>query len=335
VTVDAILAYANPAATDIVGAKSAEVLLGRSMWDFVHEDFQKIVKQRRALQLSSREPNVMMELKLHCLDGSIIDIEGYGIAIDFDGRPAIQYCFRDITERKEGEELLKSTSDQLRALMADIRTAREQEGIRISREIHDELGSAFTSLRWDLEVIDKMATDAKDLSLLPKVQGKIETMFHLIDATIHVVRRISSELRPSILDDLGLVEAVEWQLQQFQARSGITCRFKCGAETLEFNSEQSTAIFRILQEALTNVMRHAEATMIDVSLDEEGTDFVLQVRDNGRGLIEDAERGGFSLGLLGMRERAQLIGGRIEIAGIPAEGTTITLRVPCSGLRSG
>jgi PAS domain S-box-containing protein len=335
VSVDDILVYVNPAGTEIVGAKKAEELVGRSIWEFVHEDFQELVKQRRAQLLSSRASNILTELKLRRLDGSLIDVEGAGIVIEFDGKPAIQDCIRDITERKQGEEQLKSTSDQLRALMADLRTAREQEGIRISREIHDELGSAFTSLRWDLEVIDKMVSEAKDLSLLPKVQRKIETMLNLIDATINVVRRISSELRPSILDDLGLVEAVEWQLQQFQARSGITCRFTCGVEDLEFDPDQSTAIFRIFQEALTNVLRHAEATLIDVALDEDGTDFVLQIRDNGIGFTEDPKGGALSLGLLGMRERAQLIGGKIEMAGIRAEGTTITLRVPCSGTRSG
>jgi len=222
----------------------------------------------------------------------------------------------------------------LRELMASLQSAREQEGIRIAREIHDELGSALTSLRWDLEEIDKTIAAVEDRSLMSALRDKIGTMVGLIDTTIHVVRRISSELRPHILDDLGLAAALEWQTQQFQARTGILCQYDGSGEHYDLDQEQSTAIFRIFQEALTNVLRHAQATRVDVTLEEEEAELVLRIRDNGRGITEGEQGGAPALGLLGMRERAHIIGGRVDLTGIRGQGTMVTLRVPhCSDQR--
>jgi signal transduction histidine kinase len=158
-------------------------------------------------------------------------------------------------------------------------------------------------------------------------------MSGVVDTTIDVVRRISAELRPSILDDLGLAAAVEWQAQQFQTRTGITCSYACSISHIELDAEQSTAVFRIFQEALTNVLRHAKATRIDVSIGEEEEELVLRVRDNGRGILESERTGLRSLGLLGMKERADLMGGSIEITGFHGTGTVVVLRVPYSGDR--
>ena len=238
---------------------------------------------------------------------------------------------QDITERKQAEEQLRGTSAQLRALMASLRSAREQEGIRIAREIHDELGSALTSLRWDLEDLDTRISRAQDLSLMPAWQEKISAMCSLIETTGHVVRRIAAELRPSILDDLGLAAAVEWQAQQFQARTGILCRYEGATEHLAVDREQSTAIFRIFQEALTNVLRHAQATSVDVMLEETEAALVLTIRDNGRGMTDVEQSAPHALGLLGMRERAHLIGSSVDITGMQGQGTTVILRVPYSG----
>jgi signal transduction histidine kinase len=139
-------------------------------------------------------------------------------------------------------------------------------------------------------------------------------------------------LRPSILDDLGLISAVEWQGQQFQRRTGITVHYECMVDNLNVDAEQSTAVFRIFQETLTNVLRHAQASRIDVCIEDDASHFLLTVRDNGRG-IQNAEKNSPSaLGLLGMRERAHLIGGQIEIAGTTGRGTTVTLRVPLQKL---
>jgi PAS domain S-box-containing protein len=231
-------------------------------------------------------------------------------------------------ERKQAEEQIQASSAQLRALMTSLRSAREEEGIRIAREIHDELGSALTSMRWDLEAMGKTVSEAASPPPQAALHAKISSMLGLVDSTIDVVRRIASELRPSILDDLGLAAAVEWQAQQFEARTGIMCRYDCTADNLDLDNEQTTAVFRIFQEALTNVLRHAKATRIDVSLEKEGADFILEVRDNGIGIRDSARTAPSSLGLLGMRERASLIGGTVEITGAEGKGTSVSLRIP-------
>ena len=231
------------------------------------------------------------------------------------------------TERKRAEEQLKITSAQLRALSARLTSAREEEGARIARELHDELGSALTSLKWDLEGIDKLCGESASLDA-SNVRIGIKGMMELIDVTINAVIRLSSELRPSILDDLGLLPAIEWQAGMFEGRSGITCRIDSFVENINLSPEQATAVFRILQEALTNILRHAKATRVNITLLAEAGDFVLEVRDNGRGITQAESTGSRSLGLLGMRERAQLLGGNIEISGIPGKGTVLILRIP-------
>ena len=223
---------------------------------------------------------------------------------------------------------LGATSEQLRALTAKLSSAREEEGIRIAREIHDELGSALTSLRWDLESFDKTISESGDR---PQLRQRIAAMIGLTDTTISAVRRIASELRPSVLDDLGLAEAIEWEAQQFQARTGITCQCDCCLENLDLSQEQSTAVFRIVQETLTNILRHAQAARVDITMEEKAGEFVLNISDNGKGITENQKSAPQSLGLLGMRERANLIGGEINITGVEGKGTVVTVRVPTSG----
>jgi PAS domain S-box-containing protein len=234
----------------------------------------------------------------------------------------------DIDDRKRAEEQLKATSEQLRALSARLSSAREEEGTRIARELHDELGSALTSLKWDLEGIDKLCSEAGDQAESWALREKIKDMLGQIDAIMNTVVRISTELRPSVLDDLGLVAAVKWQAQQFEARAGIVCQIDSSVEKVDLNREKATAVFRILQEALTNVLRHAHATRVNITMEKEEDEFILQISDNGKGITEDERAGPRSLGLIGMRERAHLVGGRIEITGIAGRGTVLSLRVP-------
>ena len=238
---------------------------------------------------------------------------------------------QDITERKRAEEAQRATSERLRALSVSLRSAREEEGTRIARELHDELGSALTSLKWELESIGKLGSEASKQRDFSTLQEKITGMRELIDATITTVQRLSSELRPHILDNLGLVAALEWQAQQFTARTRITCQFDSFADDTEVSQEQATAIFRIFQAALTNILRHAQATSVTIMIEEEAKEFILEVRDNGRGITEAESSGAQSLGLMGMRERAQLVGGRITITGVAGKGTVLTVRVPLAG----
>jgi PAS domain S-box-containing protein len=234
----------------------------------------------------------------------------------------------DITDRKEAEDRLKASREQLRALSASLQSAREKEATRIARQVHDELGGPLTGLRWELEALEKMIQQAGAAEHVKAMQDKLAGMVGLTDTTINVVRRIASELRPSILDDLGLLEAIEWQTQQFQARTGIQCRCDCSLQSIPLGDQQSTAVFRIFQEALTNILRHAQATRVGVAMKEEGRMFTLTVTDNGRGITPAEKLSRKSLGLLGMRERALLIGARVDIVGLKGMGTTMHVRVP-------
>jgi PAS domain S-box-containing protein len=237
---------------------------------------------------------------------------------------------QDVTDLKRAEQKLKATSDQLRALSARLQFAREEEGIRIAREIHDELGSSLTRLKWDLEIMGKEQLAAQDQERLEKSSRKISEMISLVDETVDTVRRISAELRPSALDDLGLGAALRLQAHQFQDRMGIIVECDCSAESVKLTRQQSTAVFRICEEALTNVMRHSHATRVKVRLKIDQDDLVLTIRDNGLGITPLEMSDSLSLGLLGMRERAHLIGGEIEIEGIEDKGTVVTARVPIS-----
>jgi PAS domain S-box-containing protein len=276
-----------------------------------------------------------IEFRIQRDDGSVRWIRDRGFPVrDESGAVCrIGGVVEDITDRKVADDRLRASSDQLRALSASLQSARETEATRIAHQIHDELGGLLTGLRWELEALDKMIQQAgaaahQDASRLNPMRDKLATMVGLIDTTINVVRHIASELRPSILDDLGLLEAIEWQIQQFQARTGIQCVYDCALQSIPLGEQQSTAMFRIVQEALTNILRHAQATRVGVAMREEDGMFILTVTDNGRGITPAEVLSKGSLGLLGMRERAHLIGGGVDIVGLKGTGTTLHVRIP-------
>jgi signal transduction histidine kinase len=222
---------------------------------------------------------------------------------------------------------LRQANERLRALSDKLQGTREEEGTRIAREIHDRIGSALTSLRWDLEGLDRVLAEIQNLPQLAELRQRMVAMIGLTDQTLDIVRRIASELRPSILDDLGLVEAVEWQAKEFHTRTGIPCHYRRSLEDVDLSPGQSTNLFRILQEALTNVLRHAHATTVDIVLEKQGGNLVLTIRDNGVGITSAQTSSPNALGLLGMRERARAAGGTIDIGGEGGKGTTVVVRV--------
>ena len=301
---------------------------------FIHPDDLPLLRE------VTNDPDQEFDIEYRVIhaDGSLRWVRDRGFPIRNQSGQIYRFggVAEDITARKEAEDQLKATSEQLRALSASLQSAREKEATRIARQIHDDLGGILTGLRWELESLEKMIHDPGD-SWHKKVvmQNKLVAMIGLTDTTLNVVRRIASELRPSILDDLGLVEAIEWQTQQFQARTGIHCCCDCSLQSIELGDEQSTAIFRIVQEALTNILRHAQASRVAVAIQQEEGALVLTVADNGCGITEAEKLSRESLGLLGMQERAHVIGGYVDIVGVPGAGTTLHVRVPLARLATG
>lgn len=230
---------------------------------------------------------------------------------------------REIAERKVIEEDLRRAEERLRAFTAHIESVREDERTRLAREVHDELGQALTGLKMDLSWLEKRFPKEPE-----EAAGRMKSMFRLVDATIQSVRRISSALRPQVLDDVGLIGTLKWQAREFQVRTGIRCKVDLLAEDLALDQAQSTAAFRILQEALANVARHAGATRVDISLRVDTDHFILKIVDNGRGVSEAELRNPKSLGLLGIRERAFLLGGKVDIEGKGGKGTMVSLSIP-------
>jgi len=248
--------------------------------------------------------------------------------IELDGQRCLLHSGQDITDRTVAEAALRTSEERLRALSARLQFAREEEGRRIAREIHDELGGALTGLKWDLEGIGRTLSGLEYITKLNSIQEKIPEMTTLIESTMTTVRRISSELRPAVLDDLGLIAAIEWQTQQFQARTGISSICEKSLDAVDLKPKGATAVFRIFQEILTNVLRHAQATSVRVQIRKEGTHFVLEVKDNGRGITSDDKSGTRSFGILGMKERALLVDGEVAITGAEGMGTSVVVRVP-------
>jgi PAS domain S-box-containing protein len=317
----------NRAAEKLTGYTRVEIL-GKHFGHFVPVEQIPIINKQGWRKLAG-EGETTYESEVLTKDGRRVAVEVSSHLI-FEGgvAVAVQGAVRDISERKAAEEKLKAKSEQLRALSARLQSAREQEGTRIAREIHDELGSALTSLKWDLEEMEKMFSASSDQSEFAALREKLQAPMKLADTAITAIRRIASELRPSILDDLGLPAAIEWQAQQFQERTGIICDCDCILEKVELSEEQATAVFRILQEALTNVLRHAQATRVEIKINIESGVFALSVSDNGKGITESEQSEQHSLGILGMRERAHLISGEIDINSVEKQGTVILVQVP-------
>ena len=320
----------NRAAEKLTGYTRDEIL-GQHFAHFVPAEQVAMISEGLFRKLAD-EGETTYEVEVLTKDGRRVPVEVSSHLVFENGvAVAVQGAARDISERKAAEEKLKASKEQLRALSARLQSAREQEGTRIAREIHDELGSALTSLKWDLEEMEKIVSTSSDQSELAALRGKLHSPMKLADTAISAIRRIASELRPGILDDLGLLAAIEWQAQQFQARTGIICDCDCVVEKVELSGEQATAVFRILQEALTNVLRHAQATRVEIKINIENGYFALSVSDNGRGITESEQSEQHSLGILGMRERAHLIRGEIDINSVEEQGTVILVQVPISG----
>jgi len=244
--------------------------------------------------------------------------------------PAVERSIRAADarrKRREAEAGLRDSEARLRALSAHLERVKERERARIAREIHDDIGGTLTGLRADVAWLRKRFGGE------PVVMEKLGAMAGLLDSVLHASVRIARDLRPPILD-FGFAAAIQWQAQDFQKRTGVACRLDCDADEVALAPERATAVFRIFQELLTNVTKHAAATEVAVRLAAGGGELALEVSDNGRGIAAGDESKPESFGIRGMTERARELGGELEIAGLPDSGTRATLTVPLAGAES-
>jgi PAS domain S-box-containing protein len=263
------------------------------------------------------------ETVLRRKDGSLFDASLTITKLVLGGQNVILTVASDITHRKRTLAKLKESEEQLRNLYARVQSAREEERLNISREVHDDLGQMLTALKMDLTWLKKrFPKDQKSLV------EKSQSMSQLFDATIQTVRKICAELRPTLLEDFGIAAAVESQIEEFEARTGIKCQVTMEPDKLILDDECSIVLFRIFQETLTNITRHANATQVQVTVQIANDHVILEVEDNGKGINESQISDSKSLGLLGMRERAYSAGGKFEICGRPNAGTTIKVSIP-------
>ena len=336
----------NPFLVELLDYASEEIV-GKRLWEI--GPFKDIARSKVAFdQLQAKEYVRYEDLPLQTKDGRLMDVEFVSNSYRVDGKRVIQCNIRDITARKRAEEALQlahaelerkvqertgelsssnahlqESYEHVRRLALRLQSIREDERSGIARELHDELGQALTALKMDL-----LWTSGK----LPAEQGllpeRITAMVTLVDRMVETVQQVSSTLRPGILDDFGLLEAIRWQGREFQERMGIPCRIGLELEQLELDPGHTTSLFRILQEALTNVARHANATEVTVKLMTSNGQLILEIADNGKGIATAQINDATSLGLTGMRERALLLNGRVTVTGATGQGTTVRVEMP-------
>jgi PAS domain S-box-containing protein len=326
-TPEGALLFANTRFAAMLGFDSADELIewnnsGGSKMLGCTSDWSTLIKL-----LEQGSENAQVETQLQRMDDSCmwVAISARAVRDDDGGLLYIDGFALDVTERKRAEKNLSRSREQLRNLARRQEQAREDERTRIAREIHDELGQLITVLHMDLNWLSSKF-DPND----SEIQDKTTAMAGTVGLIQQTVRRIAAELRPGMLDDLGLTAAVEWLAKEFQNRTGIACDLRIEPPDIDLDRDRATALFRIAQEALTNIMRHAEATEVCIELTLEDGQMHLKVQDNGRGITREKMDDAGSLGIIGIRERVHFLGGRVAIKG-GSEGTIVEVRLPLSG----
>jgi PAS domain S-box-containing protein len=324
----ATFSYVSPSVERVFGYPP-DLPIGTSAIEYVHPDDREAAQGLLASILHS-PPGAALTLRfrLRNRDGEWRSVETMAAnCLQVEGLRGIVFNLRDITERQHYEEQLRISQDQLRQLAARVESAREEERARISREVHDEFGQMLSLLKFDFETLASLHRPRK-AEARGAFDKRVAALIRGIDLSMNTVRRIAAELRPAVFEDLGLAAAVNWQLQAFESRTGIRCRRRGLSHTAGLAAEPSLAVFRIFQEILTNVIRHANATILEVAVETDRDWFTLRVSDNGKGFDPKLLSPSRSLGLLSMQERAGLHGGTVEWSGRRNGGTTVTVRLP-------
>jgi len=315
--------FANDGVTTVFGWGAKEIVgMSSRVLYRSDEDYDAIAK----ILYSTLEKRSTVRVEFPCRRKDGTDIECL-ISASRTGESLqnkrIVITYEDITERKRAEEELERSRQQMRNLSAHLQSVREKERTHIARELHDELGQLLTALNMDIILLDrKVPAEHRDL------RERIKAMSDLVGLTMKTLKRIYMDLRPGMLDHLGLPVAIEWQANEFTKRTGIPCRVAVKPEDMQLNADLSTAVFRIFQETLTNISRHAEAKSVRVSLKLTGGMLCLVVKDDGKGITEEQMAKPDSFGLLGIRERVSYWGGEVKIIGKMGKGTTVSIRIP-------
>lgn len=282
----------------------------------------------RSIEILLENNHAIYQVVHRAKDKKLIPAEVSSHLFIYDGRLTVLSIARDITERKEAEDKLKRSGAMLRDLAAHLQSIREEERSLIAREIHDELGQVLTVLKIQVTLLsNKLRKDQQEL------KEKINNISSMIDDSVEMIQRITSKLRPGILDELGLIAAIEWQTQEFRKATDRIFSLSLPADDIKLDMEKSTVIFRIFQEAVTNVIRHASASHIYISLSRSGAGLILEVKDNGTGISSEQIKSPKSFGLIGMRERALAVGGEVTIEGIPMKGTAVKVEIPLEEIK--
>ncbi|MEJ2635776.1 MAG: PAS domain S-box protein [Calditrichia bacterium] len=320
----------NAQAEKMFGYRQQE-MLGKPVNSFMPKHLNR--RHNRHLEHYLNNPKVLhlgngRELVSLRKDGTVFPVEISLSPWHSENNLLIMAIIRDISKRKEAESKLKKSEDDLRKLSMRLLTVREEERKFIAREIHDELGQQLTGMKIDLYWLKSRLEKPDCLKAGQSLNNKLQAALDMVDTAIKTVRRIATQLRPALLDDAGLTRAMEWHAREFSNRTGIECRLSAPEKNIAFDKDQSIAVFRIFQESLTNVARHAGASRIDVIMKKLKTRFILRIKDNGRGITPGEIDKSQSLGLVGIRERSIALGGKAEICGKPGEGTTVTVEIP-------
>lgn len=316
----------------LFGFRPYELSLGVESWyDSLHpEEKERVVAARYAV-INGAGETWSDQYRFRRADGVYAYVLDRGYVLRNDEGRAVRAigALTDLTKQKQAEAEIAAAYERLRDLTRRLECAKEDERKRVARELHDEFGQLLTGLKLDLASLSKrLARDAAPSRL--ELMEKLQSMTTLVNESIQLVRRVASDLRPSVLDDLGLIPALQWQAREFEARAGFPCETALSQDLAEreLGPDRSSALFRIAQELLTNVMRHARASYVCLALREESSGWMLEVSDNGRGIAEKDYVNPTTLGLRGMQERVALFGGTLKFCGEPEKGTTVRVWMP-------
>ncbi|MCI0692967.1 PAS domain S-box protein [candidate division KSB1 bacterium] len=316
----------NQAGLDLVGYTREEAMGKNVVSLYVHPEDRQKFQQEMAQKGFVRD----FEVKIRRKDGQERECQvSSTVRRAPDGSIlAYQSIVRDITERKRALEKLQASRERLRALSAHLQSLREKERLTIARDMHDELGQVLASLKMDLTLLERRIKTAEGTIEPSLYIEEIKRMKELVDSTLDQVTQLVTTLRPAVLDSLGLMAALEWQLQEFHERTGLAYEFISEVDEINVAAESAVAVFRIFQESLSNIARHAHAGKVVVEINQRDASCFIAIRDDGIGIAEADLEKRHAFGLLGMKEQALIFGGEVEIAGAPGQGTTVKVRIP-------